>query len=134
MSYRLCYKIISVLNSILYQYFVLCRRSLEEFSKLEEARGHCFSLCSRQRSKVTSRWAELNFFGLVLERSHCVRHCTEEEVGLLPREGVALTIVRALQMREGLSFLQSAYHEVQYYNYCVCTVRNEITNPLSVER
>ncbi len=49
-------------------------------------------------------------------------------MGLLPRGGVALTIVRALQMREGLSFLQSAYHEVQYYNYSVCMVRNEITN------
>ncbi|XP_064389376.1 cartilage-associated protein-like [Halichondria panicea] len=88
------------------------RRSLEEFSKLEEARRHCYSLCSRKSSKVTTRWADLNFFGSILERSHCVRHCTEEEAGLLPRGAVSLTIERALRMKEGLSFLQSAYHQL----------------------
>ncbi len=90
---------------------------MEEFSKLEETRRHCYSLCSHQKSKVTPPWAELAFFQFVLERSHCVRRCTEKGARLQLRWGVVYPITRALKTGEALSFIQSAYNEVMH-SFC----------------
>ncbi len=85
---------------------------MDEFSKLEETRRHCYSLCSSQRSKVALPWTEHSFFQSVLERFHCIRRCTEEETKLQSRGAVALKLYRRLAYREPLYYLQVALFKV----------------------